>query len=62
MGYIQEQRDMGVRIYGLKSWREKRRIFLFLMRSLKNKKQVDGFHHFLLITSIFHTFWIFIMP
>lgn len=46
MGYIQEQRDMGVRIYGLKSWREKRRIFLFLMRSLKNKKQVEGFHRF----------------
>ena len=46
MGYFQEQKEMGIRIYGLKSWREKRRIFLFLMRSLKNKKQIDGFHQF----------------
>ncbi len=38
--YAKKQWALGRSIYGYKSWREKRRITLFVGRSYKNKKQL----------------------
>ena len=38
--YAKQQWELGKRIYGYHSWREKRRIFLFTARSYKNKSQL----------------------
>ena len=39
--YAKQQWELGKRIYGYHSWREKRRIFLFTARSYKNKSQLN---------------------
>lgn len=46
MTYIDQQKSVALQIYGNKSWREGRRRFLFVLRSIKNKKQVDGYNQF----------------
>ena len=39
--YAKQQWELGKRIYGYHSWREKRRIFLFTARSYKNSSQLN---------------------
>lgn len=46
MGYFADQKAMGIRIYGTRSWREHRRVILFTLRSLKNRKQIEEFHQY----------------
>ena len=48
--YGKRQWSMGKRIYGHSNWRQKRRITLFVGRSYKNRKQVEGLKNF------FHTY------
>lgn len=46
MGYIRQQQDVAMKIYGNRSWREGRRRWLFVLRSIKNRKQVEAFTNY----------------
>lgn len=46
LSFWKEQWNLGKEIYGNRSWREKRRIFLFTTRAYKNKSQINAFENF----------------